>query len=398
MLALAGAGSATLPAEITATPHTSTPCPPPAGRQFCIVLSTYDGVSRDGGLRVDLQLLNYDQNTLTNPIIDLSWLPYGEAAWIEPKPSACSLLDNPNTPTAGDKLISCAFANLRGIGGTGTPPIPSEKLSLYFDVDVTAGLTWHADAFLNEAGHDPAKVPNTDVRFVDASQGFDDNAADNQAISFGAPGATVELGSLSLGSSKLGFTVPANPNITPFQARFAADATTAFCFGGLACAPLQLSAAVGTTGLQVWSFTFTTNLQPKNVKIIHRYDKLQVTSIAGSKFQSSVSYVGSDGVKLTNLSGLGTLAEGDYYVVNATATTFQIALKAGGKPITVPAGGTADAARIRIIGDQDTERAASCSAADLGVNVPSMFAESVSKTEVKGCLGDNTNGSIGPGG
>jgi hypothetical protein len=110
-----------------------------------------------------------------------------------------------------------------------------------------------------------------------------------------------------------------------------------------------------------------------------------------------VSYVGSDGVRLENLTGLGSLEAKDYFVVKATETTFQISNKRGGKPIPFPAGGTASAERIRIVGDQRTERAASCSEADLSVNVPSMSATRVG-SDIEACLADFDNGRIGPGG
>ena len=406
MLVLVGGGSANLPPEITATKHTDpSTCPPASfvGRKYCLVLSTYDplagvGFSKDGGLRIDLQVLSFENSTLTNPVIDVSWLPWDEVKWTDPKPPGCTEIANPNTTRTDDTLVSCVLPNIPGLGKNDVPPRPSDVISLYFDADVSASLQWTARAFVNESGHDPAENPNTDVRTVTAPQLFGDLTT-NQVISFGAPGATVDLGTLPLGKSRLEFTTPAGT--PPFQARFAADATTAFCFGGLDCKPVQLTAAVapGGTGLMIWSFTVTSTKPPKKANVIHRYDAAGVTAIAGSKFQAGVSYVNIDGVRLTGPSA-GLPAAGEYYVVNASADdkTFQISDKPKGSPITFPAGGTAAAARIRIIGDDSFERAASCSATDLGVNVPSMFAEpDVGTNQVRICFGDNENGNAGGG-
>jgi hypothetical protein len=403
MMVLAGAGSATLPSEITPTVTTNPdPCPPASfvGRKFCLVMSTYNGVSKDGGLRIDLQLWSFENSTLTRPTIDVAWLPWDQVKWISPKPTMCSELANPRTSRTDDTLVSCAFPNIQGLGKNDVAPRKTDTISLFFDADVSADLQWIVDAFANESGNDPANVPNTDVRHLEPFQGFGDLTL-NQAISFGAPGATVELGTLPLGNSRLEFTAPAGT--PPFQARFAADPTTAFCFGGLDCKPVQLTAAVapGGTGLMISTFTVTTTKPAKNARVIHRYDAAGVTAIAGSKFQAGVSYVNIDGVRLTGLSGAGLPAAGDYYVVNASASdkTFQISDKPKGSPITFPDGGTAAAARIRIIGNDSFEQAASCSAADLGVNVPSMFAEPdpAANNAVKICFGDNENGNAGGG-
>src|SRR6266487_3514148 len=52
--ALSGASSAGLP-PITVTPHQGpNPCPPTSGRQFCVDLTTHDGLARNGGIEVDL--------------------------------------------------------------------------------------------------------------------------------------------------------------------------------------------------------------------------------------------------------------------------------------------------------------------------------------------------------
>jgi hypothetical protein len=69
--ALSGASSASLPV-ITGTINKSSPCPPASGRLFCVDLTTYNGLARNGGIEVDLQLENWDGSTLTNPKIVLT--------------------------------------------------------------------------------------------------------------------------------------------------------------------------------------------------------------------------------------------------------------------------------------------------------------------------------------
>ena len=123
----------------------------------------------------------------------------------------------PEHAPTDDTLISCALPNIPGLGKNDVPPRKTDKISLYFDADVSASLQWTARSFVNESGHDPAGNPNTDTRTVTAPQGFG-NLSSNQAISFAAPGATVDLRTL-LGNSRLEFTTPAGT--PPFQARFA---------------------------------------------------------------------------------------------------------------------------------------------------------------------------------
>src|SRR5713101_4008593 len=71
--ALSGASSASLP-DITPILHQNSPCPPTSGRQFCIDLTTSDGLAKNGGIEVDLRLENWGGSTLTNPKIVLSWV------------------------------------------------------------------------------------------------------------------------------------------------------------------------------------------------------------------------------------------------------------------------------------------------------------------------------------
>src|SRR5262245_43419004 len=64
-------GSASLPPLDTATSQ----CPPNAGRLFCVSISTYKGLARQGGVQVNLKVENRDNSTLTHPAITLSWTP-----------------------------------------------------------------------------------------------------------------------------------------------------------------------------------------------------------------------------------------------------------------------------------------------------------------------------------
>ena len=51
------------------------------------VLTTFDGVEAAGAQKVTLHLENHDNNTLTNPVVTLTWAdPDLTVTWANPKP------------------------------------------------------------------------------------------------------------------------------------------------------------------------------------------------------------------------------------------------------------------------------------------------------------------------
>ena len=110
-------------------------------------------------------------------------------------------------------------------------------------------------------------------------------------------------------------------------------------------------------------------------------------------FASLKTFVDIDGVRLSSTGNLpAPLKAGtDYFVVNETATSFQVAKNENGNPIDLTNAGTGaiTAERIRIIGDTDDERADSC--AETLTKVPSIFGAPVSGGILE-CVSDTENG------
>ena len=404
VVALAAAFTGSGGSVIPGTAHKSSPCPPTdGGRAYCVVLTTFDGTQATGGQKVELHLENHDNNTLTNPVIKLDWTTVDlTVEWVNPKPSNCA-------PQSDGSGITCSIANVPGLGsGAGTLP-PNEsspKVTLYFDTvavdqapigedpDVPPTVTWRAEGSVNEG---PSGPPNTSVRTASGSTAFDPEG-DNDALSFAIPGKPVALGTLGSGNASLKYTVAGSD---VYETSLTADPeSTDFCFGDLNCYPLELTSSVpgATTGLLIWEFfVVDPDFSKSQARVIHRYDPINVTSIGGNRFQAA-GFFGSDGVELTGLTGLGGLAAGEYYVVGADATSFQISDRRNGRPITIPAGGTATAERIRLIGDDSAEKDQDCMTLAGTVNKPSMWVEKVTNNDddLHFWVCDSGNGNVGP--
>jgi hypothetical protein len=103
--------------------------------------------------------------------------------------------------------------------------------------------------------------------------------------------------------------------------------------------------------------------------------------------------VNIDGVRLASTGNVpAPLKAGtDYFVVNPTATSFQVAKTNGGNAIdlTNAGTGTITAERIRVIGDTADERATTC--AETLTKVPSIFGE-LNSAGILECVSDTENG------
>jgi hypothetical protein len=393
VVALAAAFTGSGGSVIPGTPHTSSPCPPTdGGRAYCLVLTTFDGVEAAGAQKVTLHLENHDNNTLTNPVVTLTWVdPDLTVTWADPKPSNCS------GPVTGP--ITCTIANVPGLGsGAGTnPPNLSQLVTLYFDSVVTGAspaVTWTAEARVNEG---PSGPPNTSVRTASGSTAFD-AGGDNDALTFALPGKPVALGTLGSGNASLKYSVPTGAD--PYETSLTADPeSTDFCFGGLDCYPLELTSSVSgaTTGLLIWEFIVVDpDFTKSQARVIHRYDAIAISANADTnRFNGDFRNI--DGV---HLSG-GGLTEQDYYVRNATATSFQASVEKTGPVVDVPGTGTItgiQAGKIRLIGDQNVEKDADCMTLAGTVNKPSIHVEKVSPTDddLHFWVCDGGNGNVGP--
>jgi hypothetical protein len=195
--------------------------------------------------------------------------------------------------------------------------------------------------------------------------------------------------------SSVGFSVP--PGSDPFLARFAADPGPTECFGGITCTGLELltdlsGAPAGTfsAGNQIL-WTSIVDAVNTNLVAIHYYDPVSVTATPPSTLSSSVGLSSCDGVTFVTAPA-GLSANVDYYVVKASGASFGVATRAGGKPLSFSGGGTFSASCIRIIGDQKSEQASSCTTSPS--STPALHAVKISSSAVRVCLWDRGNGRI----
>jgi hypothetical protein len=404
LLVLAGAvialTAATGGSASTATPFTSSPCPPMGGgRQYCVTLTTFNGVQATGGQKVEAYVSNFDQNTLTNLVMTFHPITARlDLDWSAPMPSNC-------VAGTGDDVV-CTLPNVAGLGAAAknTPPPPpnlSPPVTLYFSSQATGtspSLSWNVSVRVQEG---PSGPPNTSVRDVTGATSFGTDP--DSPLTIALPGSNVVLGTTTTGKATLKLNVPGGSE--PYETSMTADDVTSFCFGDLTCYPLQLTSSVpgATGGLLVWHFVLvdskdTPAPSANKLNVIHRYDFADVTANpATDTFTGDFrAYVGAR---------IGTQ---DYYVRNATATTFKLS--------TNPTGSTGffdvqsspvSLSRIRIIGDDksplpsevDTRCNASLSAstpaADLP-RIPSINASTVAGTkDVDVFVCDSGNGNVG---
>jgi len=396
--ALSGASSASLP-TITATLHQNSPCPPTSGRQFCVDLTTHDGLARNGGIEVDLQLENWGGSTLTNPKIVLSWAadPVGAAGPLSlqlasPAPSSCS--------TSGTG-VSCSFANIPGVGANGTPPVRSPVVQLFFTVAADAsvtGVNFTATGTAKESCNDgcPGGAAQLEQEIATGLMPFGTDPNSSASVALGGNPLTLNA---ALNTSSVKFAVPAGT--TPFLAKFAASQGPTTCFGGITCTGLLLDTDLSGSPPSTFSignqilWVATINSTTTNVDAFHYYDPVGVTASAQTKtFTSTKSFAACDGVNFVTAPA-GLNANQDYFVVNATATSFQVASAANGKALSFTQSGSFSASCIRVIGDQKAEKTTSCDPLNPPSQSPALDAAKLTNSTVQVCLWDTGNGHIG---
>lgn len=365
---------------------------PANGRVYCVVLTTYDDVQSTGGQKVEVQILNHDQNTLTNPVITVHPVTTNlNLTWSEPKPTNCG----PGT-TAGD--IVCTIPNVAGLGAAAKnnpppPPTPSQIVTLYFQSEPTAGsptLKWEATGSVNEG---PSGTPNTSVYTAKGETAFGATNTDSP-LTFALGGNTVQVGTTATGQSSLRFGVPAGT--APYEASLNAASNKNFCFFDLSCVALNLTSDVpgSTNGILVWHFVIQNSpIAANNVKIIHRYDFADVPANAGSD-----TFTGD----FTNIDG-ARIGTQDYYVRNANGTTFQLSLAKKGNSFYDVTSTPVSMSKIRLIGDDKTNEVdTNCNGSLLGPNptlpkIPSVNPQKIGNTkDVDVWFCDNGNGGVGP--
>jgi hypothetical protein len=408
VVALSGAGGsfAGLPSLPPPTPHPSAdpdghPCPGfgLSERHYCLVVTTQDGLARSGGIEVDLTMQNYDTGTLNKPAADLTWTPASaNVTFVSSSPSSCSY-------PSSDGGVACSFPDIPGEGsasGGVNPPHNDATIKLFFTVDAPANVpsvTFTGNGTAKERSNDNGGAANVEQQTAVAPMSFGTDP--NATATLGLPGKNSLLNA-SLNASSVGFAVP--KGTSPFIAKFAADPSTTSCFGGITCSGLLLTtdlsgAPIGTfsSGNQIlWKAVINSN--STNVDAIHYYDAVKVTASTTqpNTFTSTTSFAKCDGVNFAT-GAPSPLTNGDYFVVNATATSFQVSAIAKGKPLSFTSGGDFMVSCIRVVGDDPSERIKNCTATSdpsAPKVPPAICAAKIDSSTVQVYLFDSANGGV----
>ena len=195
------------------------PCPPTSGRQFCVDLTTYNGLARNGGVEVDLRLENWGGSTLTNPNIVLSWAADPGVAG----PLGLQLVSPPSSCSQSGTSVSCSFANISGVGANGTPPVRSPSVRLFFTVAADAsvtGVNFTATGTAKESCNDgcPSGPAQQEQEIATGLMPFGTDTNASASVVVNSNPLTLNAG---LDTSSVKFAVPAGTS--PFIARFAAS-------------------------------------------------------------------------------------------------------------------------------------------------------------------------------
>jgi hypothetical protein len=421
-LTAATGGSAGLPPVPTtsypshdgATPSHACPGLGVNERHYCLVVTTYQGLSQNGGIEVDLTLENYDQSSLTNPTASLKWTDAGAGLSFVPSGGPASCLSV--TPSPGNVgQINCSFPNVPGVGSgadlssrrpCGTPvtgPICSTA-KLYFNaVSTVSSVDFKADADVKESNQQSGA--NLDHQIVDhALMTFgDDSDASDATVAL--PNNHPVLKGI-FGGHHASVTFPGGSS--PFFAQFQEGQASA-CFPGVSCTLLQVTTDLSGAPSGTFSagdpilWTADVDSTNTNVLAVHYYDPVSITGSPTTKSFTTdgTSFAACDGVNFNSSPGGDVQADKDYFVIKATTsggkTTFQVATTATGKPLSFTVSGTVLGSCIRVIGDQKAEKLTSCTAESAGPAPkvpPALCAAKLTNSTVRVYLWDSANGGI----
>jgi len=384
-----------------------------------LVVTTYQGLSRNGGIEVDLTLENYDQSSLTNPTASLKWTDAGAGLSFVPSGGPASCLSV--TPSPGNVgQINCSFPNVPGVGSgadlssrrpCGTPvsgPICSTA-KLYFNaVSTVSSVDFKADADAKESNQqNGANLDHQIVEHALMTFGDDSDASD---ATVALPNNHPVLKGI-FGGHHASVTFPGGSS--PFFAQFQEGQASA-CFPGVSCTLLQVTTDLSGASSGTFSATdpiiWTADVDSTNTNVlaVHYYDPVSigVSSTPKTFTTPGTSFANCDGVTFVktppgNLLPGNIVENQDYFALNratdGTNTTFQVATSANGKPISFTGNGPFTGSCIRIIGDQKAERLTTCTASSSGPGPmvpPALCAAKLTNSTVRVYLWDSANGGI----
>jgi hypothetical protein len=382
------------------------PCPSPdKAKRFCVTVSDTDGVSRSLGaapfyMEYTVTVRSTEKSrSLTHPRLKATLVD--EFAGGARAPTTATLFPPTTSPgttctsLSADGVITCELAKLT----PGAVWVGRFLLTTATGADALATrLTARVSVDERESDTIDPQDPNQEVREVANSTVY---AAANSGGTI-VPGGINRHFSLPTNLSSLEFDSDGSLAFAAFITDIAND--TGRCFAGVPCLPQTSQSTVGG-GASLFGALHPIQwirqiLNPPgsvkfyNIEAIHRYDGVAVTANAATNtFSTPKTFVNIDGVRLTSTGNVpAPLKAGtDYFVVNETAASFQVAKTENGSPIdlTNAGSGTITAERIRVIGDTDDERATSCE--ETLTKVPSIFAIA-SGGGILECVSDTENG------
>ena len=401
--------------------ETRTPCPPNDGPKLCIKIVDTDGVSRSPNpatgqpsnhMRYVVTVRNVGSRAVEDAElkIALTDLVSGHernttarlvAVTSSPDASSCVGTSNAGVSCDIDKLpaghsLTATFdyttSHTGGVEGT--------RLKATLSVD-----RHHGDDDDDDDDDDDGDDDDDDRR--GSRHGDDDGIRASNVTryenrpDFGAsfvPATPTDV-QVTTTLSALSFTSPGLESFLTEIEDFANDPS--HCFKDVFCLPQTTRGdltATGGVGPILWTRRLTDVpnwISASSIKAVHFHDPQVVTVNPWTDtFTGAGSFLKIDGIRFTTD---GTLPGGlqpnvDYFVVKATATTFQVATKKWGNKVDITSSGTGTlrGERIRVIGDSHSERWCSCTTPP--PKLPAIVARQVSKTVIDTCVWTSENG------
>ena len=380
------------------------PCPSPdKAKRFCVTVSDTDGVSRSLGtdpfyMAYTVTVRSTEKSrSLTHPILKATLVDLLANDVTAPTTAVLkrTTIDSTTTCTglAADGTISCNLPKLT----PGAVWVARFLLTTATNANALATrLTARVSVDERESDSIDPRDPNQEVREAVNPTVY---AAGNSAGTIIPDGAEGDRHfSLPTSLSSLELESDGSLAFSAFITDFAND--KARCFSNVPCLPQTSQSTVGSgslVGAIQWIRQILNppgSVKSDDIEAIHRYDGVTVTANAATNtFSTPKTFVNIDGVRLSSTGNVpAPLKAGtDYFVVNPTAASFQVAKTAGGNPIDLTSAGTGTitAERIRVIGDTADERATTC--AETLTKVPSIFG-TPNSAGILECVSDTENG------